>query len=1328
MTELNTSTLEPVNVAELDTSSLQPVDSTDVLKANNIVSNRLNYLPKEEKKILESSIDFDTFISNEYYKNKYGVNQPEESLVAQRELDYGEGATAKYANKENAKVEEYEGHGFNITRNDVKQAMGTFVDIAGDTVDGIIDKMSELIVGESRITNFLYEKGVLPKFRAAENPEDKQRMLERGTRIARKVGESIRSIKPESWQAAQDFNRQRLSEDQAEFFETGKIALIDSAPLIVAGMVNRPALLIGAYGTMRNQMIEALEPIVGLENADYYADLNGFFGGAIETAESLGRIKELFGAKRQLTKPIKQALKRTGINLGEELGQDLVFKIVYNDAIREHNKKTGENLPLEKITDIDGKTVEASLSISLILNALGISGRFIGNRLSKITPETSPYTLGDANRLNNLSKEEQDIAVQNNSLILADEKGQILMKDMINNPSADTVKIYNDYVYKGIGIEQIKEADFEMIEDDIINPNTSLNEIAKNAKNNLDRIEIAEQVIPTQEVTPVEINYEELSFTELRELGNERNIKGRSKESLINKLTEQDVSQIDTVVDEQIEAQRQGERIPPIKFGENIEGQETQNVVFPNGQLGVIPVNATKENFKNININELQKFASEKLNIDTKTLTTRNKIINKILEIINKLAKTSNEVQRLAGKGVRIFTSLTTRIAEISPALARAVRRANQQITLLTNQRLGECQEFLDSAREYVGNNSQLANEVKTEMLNGDYEALKRRGIKGTDKVKDVMDLIAQQLELDNKVKNYFPRRIKNLKKLAEFFNKKPTNKMQKAINDFEKQKGRKAIESERLAIISNYLKGKDREGYSFKQSRTIDKVTPDMVDLYADPFSHLEQYIFITSKVIIKNKIYGTPLTIENEAGEIEIAEISRNNVIKIINNILGEGKITPDKIQELIDLMKTELDFERTRTTYPKFEKFNNMYRRLVAFKYVTGIRTIALQFSDIFVAIAETSLRDVLSVTAARKFANQFGEGIKITLNEIGIDKLDIELLDQKNIDWKFLKVKIGKKTYTIEELSFFGLTKTDMLNKKILIESTANKYFRLAKSNPARLRRILMRKFNDGEYVDKLIKDLKTGQLTTEVKFSLYAQMADFHPISYSENVSLYLKQPLLRPLFFLKSFAFKRYDRLYREALKPMMDGYNQLNEAINNGTLNEETSKIAGLEFGYGIAKLAQFYAFAIGGETLIEKVYLEIMQALGYAPEELPEDESFVNMYIDNMTQIFPFINTYQLKRFVETKDYESYADKIISLPDPAGSGLLKDFTAYILREETNFKNTKSELPYVGAILKGQIEKETEFEDMLKRQKEIDREAERQTTRKFFGLREADM
>jgi len=1331
MTELNLSSLEPVNVAELDTSSLQPVDSTDVLKANNIVSNRLNYLPKEEKKILQSSIDFDTFISNEFYKNKYGVNQPEESLIAQRELDYGEGATVEYANKENAKVKEYEGHGFNITKNDVKQFMGTLVDFTGDTADAIYDKTSELILGESRITNFLYEKGVLPKFRAIEDPENKQRLLEAGTRQARKVGEFIKSIKPESWQAAQDFNRQRLSEDQAEFIETGKIALIDSAPLMVAGMVNRPALLVSAYGSMRNQMIEALEPIVGLENADYYADLNGFFGGAIETAESLGRLKELFGVKGQLTRPIKQALKRAGVNLGEELGQDLVFKVVYNDAIREHNKRTGENLPLESITDIDGKTVEASLSISLILNALGISGKFIGDRLSKITPETSPYTLGDANRLSNLTKEEKETAVSNNDLIANDPKGQDIMRAMIEKPNVDTVKAYNDYVYKGIGKEVLEKIDTEFNEDKVNNPNTSLSEIVEDAKASLDSVETAQQVTPI-ETTPIEINYEELSFKELRELGNERNVKGRSKQSLINKLTEQDAAQIDTVVDEQIDAQRRGERLPPITFGEPVEGQKTRNVVFPNGQLGVIPVNATKENFENIDTNELQKFALEKLDIDTETLTTKDKIINKILEIINKLVEVSDETKKLAGKGLRIFTSLTTRIAEISPALARAVRRANQQITLLTNQRLGECTEFLDSAREYVRKNPELANEVKAEMLNGDYEALKRRGIKGTDKVKDVMDLIAQQLELDNRVKNYFPRRIKDLKKLAEFFNKKPTNKMQEAINDFEKQKGRKATESERLAIISNYLKGRDRkDGYSFKQPRTIDKVTPDMVDLYADPFNHLEQYIFVTSKVIIKNKIYGTPLTIENESGEIEIAEISRDNVIKIINDLVGEGKIDINKMDELINLLQTELNFERTRTSDPQLEKFNNLYRRLVAFKYVTGIKTIALQFSDIFVSIAETSLRDVLSVTVARKFANQFGEGIKITLEEIGINKLDIELLDQKNIDLAFFGIKINGKKLTlgdIEKGAFFGLTKTDMFNKRILIESTANKYFRLAKSNPARLRRILMRKFNDGEYVNKLIEDLKTGQLTAEVKFALYAQMADFHPISYSENVSLYLRKPLLRPLFFLKSFAFKRYDRLYREALKPMIDGYNQLNEAINNGTLNEKTSKAAGLEFGYGIAKLAQFYAFAIGGETVIEKAYLEIMQALGYAPEELPEDESFVNMYIDNMTQIFPFINTYQLKRLVETKSYESYADKIISLPDPAGSGVLKDFTAYILREETDFKNTVSELPYVGAILKGQIEKETEFEDMFKRQKEIDREAERQKTRKFFGLREADM
>ena len=91
--------------------------------------------------------------------------------------------------------------------------------------------------------------------------------------------------------------------------------------------------------------------------------------------------------------------------------------------------------------------------------------------------------------------------------------------------------------------------------------------------------------------------------------------------------------------------------------------------------------------------------------------------------------------------GLKFFTSLTTQIAEISPEIARAVRRSNFLTNKLTSKRINECEEFIISINNYIKNNPNLKNEVLAEMLNGNYEGLKNRGIEGTDKVRDVMDL-----------------------------------------------------------------------------------------------------------------------------------------------------------------------------------------------------------------------------------------------------------------------------------------------------------------------------------------------------------------------------------------------------------------------------------------------------------------------------------------------------------------------------------------------------------------------------------------------------------
>ena len=57
--------------------------------------------------------------------------------------------------------------------------------------------------------------------------------------------------------------------------------------------------------------------------------------------------------------------------------------------------------------------------------------------------------------------------------------------------------------------------------------------------------------------------------------------------------------------------------------------------------------------------------------------------------------------------------------------------------------------------------------------------------------------------------------------------------------------------------------------------------------------------------------------------------------------------------------------------------------------------------------------------------------------------------------------------------------------------------------------------------DINFVSKIIKDMSENKLNGDVMFAMYSQMADFHPVSYSENIAMYLNTPVLRPLFVLK---------------------------------------------------------------------------------------------------------------------------------------------------------------------------------------------------------------
>lgn len=1063
-------------------------------------------LDPDQKALVEPYIDMEEQTAKIYYDQKYGTNHTPEMLTAEIETDYGKGVTARYANKMNAlPPEDYKA--------ELVERLESFgasaIDTAGYYAEGLFKSA------------FTYMLGGDPKYMTMQ-PETLEKIAEIEANVGmplaeyqeqavieggRKLGRSIRNIKPEEWEATQQRVRQEMGEGGLNLWNQGWAGLADTAPLMLARLAGSQNLFTTSVLTMRGQMLDDLESAgVDIVDAGKAADIYGIIGGSIEFIELGGRISEAFGAKnlkKKFMKKLTSALVQAGANVGEEVAQDIAYKLIYNEVISDHNAKTGENLPLQEVLDIDGNTIKTSVGMSIVLESLGLGGRVISRRLQ---PKEAPFTVGDANRIRNTKTDEEinDI-VESNPMVVGDDDGKALMRKMLKTPSEQTVKDFNAYKFQGVGRKKT----------------------------------------------------------------------------------------------------------------------ETQNL-----------------------------FEDKPEEIETQPLE----------ELSGKAEKIFKAGEKVKGI-IRPFLSVTTRLKEISPQIFMAVRRVNQAATKLYSDRINMSRTFLQSAQKVIKANKDQENVIISEILNGNWDALKARGIEGVDGVRAVFQNIARDLNIQTPMQNYFRRRVKDYDGLVRSLGKEPKGIFKKALDDKRKEKGRDLTQKEKDTAIRDELD--KNQGSRLKGKRTIEVVTPEMVKFYENPFSEFENYVMQVSKITTRQQLFGIKEKITDEFGEADDVSI-KDNVNSIIAQMVEAGTLDGKQSKELKMLLTAELKDSPTGSA-------TSLYKTLVSLRYVTRLKTVFAQFGDIGMAIAENGLRPVIGATKAKKWANEFGKEVKVSMEEVGVDKLDIEL--QKN------------KRNIISEFLFKPLTAADAFNKNILLQSTAEKWKTLSQTNPQKLNRILMRKFNDQEFVSKIIKDMSENKLNGDVMFAMYSQMADFHPISYSENIAMYLNTPVLRPLFVLKSFAFKRLDRLYREAYAPTVDGITKYMAGVvdKNPALRKEGAR----DFAYGNLKMSQFLILSIGVETLIEKVWKETLQAMGFAPEEIPEDESYVQMYLDNLSRLFPFVDPYTLKKAWERRDPFVYLEEAYDLPAPLGTGIVQSLIEKLIDGEDSVE-WKKDIPWLSEFLTG--------------------------------------
>ena len=406
---------------------------------------------------------------------------------------------------------------------------------------------------------------------------------------------------------------------------------------------------------------------------------------------------------------------------------------------------------------------------------------------------------------------------------------------------------------------------------------------------------------------------------------------------------------------------------------------------------------------------------------------------------------------------------------------------------------------------------------------------------------------------------NYHPRVLKDTKGFLEFFYKQndwPI--LEKAIRAKETELQRYLSDDEKAKLINYMLRGYPSGNISLSKpgqlkAREIEKITPEINKFYMDSDGALFRYINDVTDAIEARKLFGAgryetrTVNILDEKGNVipkksgpnrgqlktkQLREfkspVSLDDTIGgYVLDLLNKGKIKPEQERLLRDILDARFNEVGTRGIF-------GLYKNASYIDTMGSPISAITQIGDLAWALYKAPLQ-----TPAAAGRAIFGKSL-FRKEDIGIERIASEFADTSKL------ARAVDKTFKM-----IGLTKIDNIGKEALINSVyvAAKQKAMTDRGTAALRKELEPIF-EGE-TEQLIKDLRTGNITENVKLYLFNTLADFQPIALSEMPQKYLTGGNGRIFYMLKTFTLKQFDAFRREVFQKIGTSGQRL-EGIKN--------------------------------------------------------------------------------------------------------------------------------------------------------------------------------
>ena len=518
----------------------------------------------------------------------------------------------------------------------------------------------------------------------------------------------------------------------------------------------------------------------------------------------------------------------------------------------------------------------------------------------------------------------------------------------------------------------------------------------------------------------------------------------------------------------------------------------------------------------------------------------------------------------------RLIGVTSTRLELISPELFRRTRRHEYNVMTRTTEQNKRVEPFMKLTKKLSTTD---LRQLDLAMKNSDQKKIDEivTANNMTAEFAEVRTVLNEIFEAANQVgididyrKAYIPRVVKDPKGFLEFFQKGDDwSIVRNAIEKKEQERGRVLTETERAAVVNTLLRGYTTSAISLARPGAAKERTVDVIDAEVNQFYHdfrvsLTKYIEGMNEKISSREFFGrqsnqivklraqlsaartrlaklgkkqglTPgakkeqftesIAATKERAEQIIAKLDRlgaddlsNSVGQfVIDEVLADN-IKPSQEKEVRDLLMGLFDPKSSGTLLGNFK---------------------ALLYIDVLGSFLNTVTQlEELGLAFYRDPLGFVPEAVKATIN---LSEITTEDLGITSIGEEFKESDARKALGAI--LSITGFQKIDQIGKQTFINTVVKKMQRQARSGDKALIDRLRRVFGDD--FQQVVEDLKSGEVTDNVKYLAFNQILDIQPLALSEMPEAYNRAGNLRIFFALKTFMIKQLDFVRTEALQDM---------------------------------------------------------------------------------------------------------------------------------------------------------------------------------------------